>query len=88
MIGREGDDFRCATVITFTTLSILPNKLDNLLAMLLLLRQSDDWHAVMPNNEDRDGLKDPKFVPLAVTITVPVNGIKVLGDVMFEADAE
>jgi hypothetical protein len=74
--------------MTFTTLSILPNKLDNLLAMLLLLRQSDDWHAVMPNNEDRDGLKDPKFVPPAVTITVPVNGIKVLGDVMFEADAE
>ena len=75
-------------MITIATFSILPNKLDTLLVMLLLLRHSNDWHAVMPNIEDRDGLKDPKFVPPAATVTVPVKGSKVLGDVMFEADVE
>ncbi len=87
-MGHEGDDFMCATVITFKTLSILPFKLDNLLEMLLLLRHSDNWHAVMPNIEDRDGLKDPKFVPTVATFTVPVKGSKFLGDVVFEADVE
>jgi hypothetical protein len=72
-------------VITFKTLSILPIKLDNLLEMLLLLRHSDDWQAVTPNIEDRDGLKDPKFIPLAATFTDPVKGSKVFGDVMLEA---
>ena len=56
-----------------------------MLAMLLLLRHSDNWYAVMPNMEDEDGLKDPKFIPLAATFTDPVKGSKVFGNVMFEA---
>ena len=45
-----------------------------MLARLLLLFQNDDSQAVSPNFEDREGLKDPKFIPSTATRTAPVMG--------------
>jgi hypothetical protein len=43
-------------------------------ARLLLLHQTDDLLAVMPNMHDTDGLSDAKFIPQRVTWALPVNG--------------
>ncbi len=59
-----------------------------LLTRLLLLFQSDDSQAVSPNFADRDGLKDPKFIPTTVTWTAPVMDNAAFSEVTLSAAPE
>ena len=57
-----------------------------MLARLLLLVQTDVWHAVSPNFADGDGLKNPKSIPLTVTSTAPLMGNSTFKDAALRSD--
>ncbi len=81
-------DWNRATVRTYTTDATRLKRPAALLMRLLLLCQSDDSQAVSPNFADRDGLKDPKFLPSTVTWKAPLMGNVTSSEVTLNAAPE
>jgi hypothetical protein len=81
-------DWNRATVRTYTTVTTRLKRPAVLLTRLLLLFQTDDSQAVSPNLADRDGLKDPKFLPSRVTWKAPLMGNETSREVTLNAAPE